>query len=264
MKRRIALVLILVVAAWALGRHFNPVRKEAGGGREEIHENFQLADGARVEVRGINGPVEIATSNGNAAEVHVVRTADSQSDLDGSRVVVEQTSDSLVVRGENNGRGWWSRFFGGGQVRQQVTLSVPRHSRVAAKGINGQVRVGEVDAPVEVGGVNGRVEVAQAAGSTQVVGVNGGVSVTVGQLGGDGLSVKGVNGNVEIRLKENLDADVDIKGLNGSLSFSVPNVTAREELGRSNMRARLGAGGVPFTLKGINGNVRFESAATAR
>lgn len=263
MKFRIAVVLILVIVAWAVGRRVNPWQGETGGGREERHETFQLEDGARVEVRGINGSVDVASADGNAAEVSIVRTAHRQSDLESSRVIVEKTGNSLVVRTEKGGGGgWWSRLFGGGgQVRHQVMLSVPRRSRLTIKGVNGPVKAGEMGAAVEVSGVNGRVELAEVADASQISGVNGGVSVGVAQLAGEGLRIKGVNGNVEIRLKEALSADVDIKGLNGGVSLNVPNVTMQEQPSRNSMRARLGAGGAPLTLTGINGSVRFESAS---
>ena len=260
MKFRIAVVLILVIAAWAVGRRVNPWGVTPGGAREERHESFQLDDGAQVEVRGINGSVEVAASDGNAAEVNIIRTADRQSDLDASRVIIEKTGNSLVVRTEK-GRGWWSRLFGGGQVKQEVMLTIPRRSRLAVRGVNGPVKAGEMGAAVEVSGVNGRVEVAGAADASQVSGVNGGVSVGVAQLTGKGLSVSGVNGNVEIRLKDTVNANVDINGLNGSVSLNVPNVTMQEQPSRTSLRARLGTGGAPFTLSGINGGVRFETAS---
>src|SRR5437764_14566843 len=77
------------------------------------------------------------------------------------------------------------------------------------------------------------------------------------------MEIKGVNGNIEVRLKENIDADIDVKGNNGGLSLNVPNVTMQERENFSNMRARLGRGGAPIDIKGVNGQIRFESDAPA-
>jgi hypothetical protein len=77
------------------------------------------------------------------------------------------------------------------------------------------------------------------------------------------MDIKGVNGNVEIRFKEQVNADIDVKGQNGGLTLNVPNVTMQERQSFSNMRARLGAGGSPIEIKGVNGQVRFESDAPA-
>jgi hypothetical protein len=266
MKGRIFLVVLLVCVAAVAGRWVTKWRSPHVSKQEETRQAGRLDAGARVEVSGINGPVEIRTSDTDAAEVRVVRTADDAGDLEYNKVVVEVTASGVVVRGENNGaRGFWRWLWGGGtgHVKQEVTLDVPRRVEVLTKGVNGSVRVGEVEGSVAVEGVNGRVEVAQSLGRSEIKGVNGGVGVGVAQLGPQGMEIKGVNGNVEIRFKENVNADINVKGQNGGLALNVPNVTMQERESFSNMRARLGAGGSPIEIKGVNGNVRFESDAPA-
>ncbi|HEX3559241.1 MAG TPA: hypothetical protein VHU19_08550 [Pyrinomonadaceae bacterium] len=265
MKGRIFLVVLLIVAAAVAGRWVSKSRSPHVSKQEEMHQTGRLDAGARVEVRGINGSVEVKTSETDTADVRVVRTADDADDLEYNKVTVELTASSVVVHGDSDGgRGFWRWLWGGGgHVRQEVTLSLPRCVELSAKGVNGPVSIGEVDGAVEVGGVNGRVEVAQSLGHSEVKGVNGNVRFGVAQLGAQGMDIKGVNGNVEIRLKENVNADIDVKGNNGGLSLNVPNVTMQERQNGSNMRARLGDGGSPIEIKGVNGNVRFESDAPA-
>src|ERR687886_2316253 len=265
MKCRIFLVVLLVVAAAVAGRWVTRMRSPHVSKQEETRQSGRLDPGARVEVRGINGSVEVRTSDTDAADVRVVRTAEDAADLEYHKVTVELTPSSVVVRGESDGgRGFWRWFWGGGgHVKQEVTLILPRRVELLTKGVNGPVRVGEVDGSVEVEGVNGRVEVAQSLGRSAVKGVNGSVKFGVAQLGAQGMEIKGVNGNVEVRFKENVNADIDVKGQNGGLTLNVPNVTMQERQSFSNMRARLGAGGSPIEIKGVNGNVRFESDAPA-
>jgi hypothetical protein len=266
MKGRIFLVVLLVCVAAVAGRWVTNWRTPHVSKQEETRQTGRLDAGARVQVSGINGPVEIRTSDTDTAEVRVVRTADDAGDLEYNKVIVEVTASGVVVRGENNGaRGFWRWLWGGGggHVKQEVTLDVPRRVEVTAKGVNGSVRVGEVDGSVAVEGVNGRVEVAQSLGHSEIKGVNGGVGVGVAQLGPQGMEIKGVNGNVEIRFKGQVNADINVKGQNGGLALNVPNVTMQERENFSNMRARLGTGGSPIEIKGVNGNVRFESDAPA-
>jgi len=230
-----------------------------GGGQEDIHETFKLEQDARIEVRGINGPVEISTAESETADVHVVSTANSEDDLEGQRVFIEHTPSSLVVRGEGGRHSFWNWLWGRGSVRQHVTLILPRRIQLLATGVNGPVTIGEVEGSVRVDGVNGRVEVAQAAGRCDVTGVNGSVKITSAQPGAQGLEVKGINGSVEIRLKDGANADVNVEGLNGSVAFNIPNVTQQRE-NPSNLRARIGTGGAPINIMGVNGGLRFESA----
>jgi DUF4097 and DUF4098 domain-containing protein YvlB len=265
MKGRIFVVVLLVAAAAFAGRWVNRMSSPQTSKREETRQTFRLEAGARVEVSGINGPVEVKTAETDTAEVHILRTASNPDALEYSKVTVEATDSSLVVRGESNsGHSLWRWLWGGGgQVKQEVTLVLPRRVELSTKGVNGSVVVGEIDGSVEVDSINGRVEVAQSFGHSEVKGINGNVKLGVSQLGAQGLEIKGVNGNIEIRLKENINADIEVKGQNGSFALNVPNVTMQERKNYSNMRARLGTGGAPIDIKGCNGNLRFESDATA-
>jgi hypothetical protein len=267
MKTRIFLAVILVAGAAFAGRWMNRAVSPSapGGTRDETRQTFRLAAGAHVEVSRINGTVEVRTADTDTAEVHIVRTGGSAEDLEYGRVAVECSPESLVVRGERSrGGGLWHRIWnGGGQVRQEVTLTLPRGVELSASHVNGALNVGELEGSVEVSHVNGRVEVAQSAGRSQVSHVNGGVRVGVARLGDEGMEVSHVNGNVEVRLKQLVNADVEAEGHNGALTLNVPNVTMQERLNRSYTRARFGTGGTPVEIRRVNGNIRFESDATA-
>jgi hypothetical protein len=267
MKTRIFFAVILIAAAAFAGRWVNRTvsPRASGATRDETRQTFRLDAGARVEVGKINGTVEVRTGDTDTAEVHIVRTAGSAEDLEYGRVNVECSPYSLVVRGERSGGGGlWHRIWnGGGSVRQEVTLTLPRRVELSASHVNGAVSVGELEGSVEVSHVNGRVEVAQSTGRSEIRHVNGGVKVGVSSLGADGMEVSRVNGNVEIRLKQLVDADVEAEGHNGALTLNVPNVTMQERLNRSYTRARFGTGGTPVEIRRVNGNVRFESDAAA-
>ena len=267
MKTRIFFAVLLIAAAAFAGRWVNRTvgPRASGATRDETRQTFRLDPGARVEVGKINGAVEVRTGDTDAAEVHIVRTAGSAEDLEYGLVNVDCSPSSLVVRGERSGGGGlWHRIWnGGGHVRQEVTLTLPRRVEFSASHVNGAVSVGELEGSVEVSHVNGRVEVAQSSGRSEIRHVNGGVKVGVSGLGADGMEVERVNGNVEIRLRRLVDADVEAEGHNGALSLNVPNVTMQERLNRSYTRARFGTGGVPFDIRRVNGNIRFESDAAA-
>ena len=228
--------------------------------RDEFHQSYQLSAGARVEVQAINGSVEIETVPGGTAEVNVIRSARSRDDLEYRKVVVEHTPTSLIVRGEKDGEGKW--VGRNRDVRQRVVLRIPRQVDLGVSGVNGQVGVGEIDGPVRLSGINGKVEVAQAMGYSHISGVNGRVKITISQLGERGIHVSGVNGGVELFFAEDLNADLDVTGINGSVNTDVSNVTVFGKLDRQNFHAKIGSGGSPIKVSGINGHVKLARAGS--
>jgi hypothetical protein len=267
MKRwMIALFLVVVAAAAGAFRGtsgtFTANNVAAGDGREEIRQSYQLSPDAKVEVRGINGPVSIETADTQTAEVYILRTAKNQTDLDGGKITITATPTSLVIQGEKNQESFWQSLWHG-DVKQQVTLKVPRRIALAVKGVNGSVKAGEVTGELEINGINGKVETAQAISFAEITGVNGRVTVAIRQLGEKGIRIKGINGGVELRFSDKLNADLEVHGINGRVSADIPDVTVQGKPDRSNYSARIGAGGAPVSLNGINGSVRITRDTTS-
>ena len=279
--KRVLIVVVLIVGAAILGlwRSQGGVRQgltravgassedSQGETRDEIRKSFELQPGARVEVQGINGSVDLQTSDSKTAEVYVLRTARDRDALDRREVTVEQTANGILIKGrEARHRGFWAHLFGGRNPNEQVTIKAPRQIAFALKGVNGRVTSGDIEGPVEVRGVNGKIELGQASGSAEISGVNGRISLGLKSLDDRGARFSGVNGGIELRLANGLNADLTARGMNGNVRSDIPEVTVdKEEYGR-NYSARIGTGGAPITISGINGNVRLtrgENTATA-
>ena len=262
-KNLLALFLVVVVSLAVAPQTFGTNAQNRDGSdsdfseRDEIKQTYELSPGARVEVRGINGVVEIETAGGSTADVHIVRSARTREELNYRKIIVEHTANSLVIRPEKEIE------RGERNVRQRVMLRLPRQVDLNVSGINGKTTVGEIDGPVRVSGVNGSVEVGQAVGYSEISGVNGRVRVNIARLSDRGIQVSGINGGVELRFAEELNADLDVTGINGSVNADVPNVTVMGKLSRQNFRAKIGSGGTPITVKGVNGSVRLSRTGTA-
>jgi hypothetical protein len=274
--KRVAIVVILVLAAAVLGlwRSGGSVRQglshvvgasndqSQGDVREEIRKSFELQPGARVEVIGINGKVDVQTADTKTAEVYVLRTAGSRDALARREVTVEQTANGLLVRGKQVSHGFWEHLFGT-KANEDVTIKAPRQIALSLKGINGKVTSGDIEGPLEAKGINGRVELGQANDWAEISGVNGSISVGLNKLGNSGVRVSGINGSIELRLAPGLNADLNANGMNGSVRSEIPDVTVDKNEYGSRYSARIGNGGSPITISGINGNVRLTRANVA-
>jgi len=163
----------------------------------------------------------------------------------------------MVVRSQQARRlGFWEHLFGH-PPKEQVTIKAPRQIALSLTGVNGHVTSGDIDGALEVRGINGKVELGQALSSVQVSGVNGNIAVGMKQLGDAGARFSGVNGNIELRLAKDLNADLNARGMNGNLRSDIPEVNVEKDEHASRYSARIGKGGAPITISGINGNVRL-------
>ena len=255
-EMRRTLIAALIVAAavvMAAPQTFNAQERQRGTGDlpeiEEIRQTYELAQGAKVEVSGINGPVDIETHYGDTAEIHIVRSARTREDLNYRRINISHTRDGLVVAGERDDRDRRNV-----QVRHRVTMKIPRQVTLTAQSINGRATVGEIEGPVHLRSINGRLEVGQAVDYAELASINGRVTMTIARLGERGIKMNNINGAIDLRFLDGLNADLDVEYINGNVRSDLPNVEL-QKLSRSSFRGRIGAGGTPLTMSHINGSI---------
>jgi hypothetical protein len=208
--------------------------------REESNQVYELGAGANIEVRGINGSVDVTTYDGSAAEVHIVRLARDRKDLQYRKVIVEHEPGRLIIRGQSD-------ESHRANVRQQVTLKLPRRVELSVAGINGRVRIGEIGGTAKLTGINGEARAERLMGHLIMSGVNGRAIAAVSELDGRGISVSGINGDLELRLQDDVSADIEISGINGKIHSELPMVIVGQ-MGPSRLRGKVGQGGAPITL----------------
>lgn len=230
-------------------------RREARGAedypkREEIERTFQLSRDARVEVSGVaGGPVDIETTDGNTAEVHIVRSAQTRTELDCYKTVIEHTPDSLTVRHEQaTGRAECRSI----RASQRVRLRVPRSVELNLKSIGGDVNVGDTDGVLRLNGIAGHVKVNHSQ-TAEIAGLAKGLTMTIRHLGERGIRISGVVGHVELNLAKNLNADLRVSNIIG-VDGKAPGVTTTK-VDASNSRTRIGRGGPPISISGVVGSI---------
>jgi hypothetical protein len=252
------LVGLFIAAAFVLAVAPHALNASSGNGqsddrwpfKDENTQTYNLSSGARVEVSGINGRVEISPGTG-AAQVHIIRTAPTEEDLTHHRIIIQNSGGSLIVRGENENNSH-------ARVRQHVILTVPTGVQLHVSGVNGPVDVGDVEGPVDVHGVNGKVNIGRAIEHSNISGINGAITISLSQLSEQGMHVSGVNGHININLAQGINADLEVSSINGNVSSDLP-MTVQGKWGPRDFRARLGSGGPPISISGVNGQVKITS-----
>lgn|GEM_PF-1999691 len=227
------------------------VQNDGGPASEEIRKSFRLAEGDRVEVWRIAGPVEVETWGGAEAEVHVVRSAATRRELDCYRTAVGYESGVLFVRHEQFTNREGCRSISDGQ---RVSLRLPRSADLSLDEIAGDVTVGESDGVLRLSSIAGRVRL-NGVRSGELRSLAKGLALRVEGLEPRGLRVESVVGAVELALAEGLDADLSIENLLGNVTSEIPRVQVRRA--DTKYRAQLGAGGPRLSLTNVNGNVRL-------
>ncbi len=226
--------------------------------KEEIRRSVELAPASHVEIRSINGSVDVETSDTNTAEILVVRSARKRADFEVRKFTVEATAGSLIIAGDNDRGG---RKV---DVRARVTVKLPRSITLDVEGVNGRVRVGEIDGKILISGVNGSVNVARAHSTSSISGINGKVVITLQELDASGLEISGVNGKVELHFAESLNAELSVDGINGNVYSEIGNITVKGRIEPSSFKGKIGDGGPMIRVTGVNGNVELLRAGVSR
>ena len=258
MQRKLIILVSLTILALTLAPFSGANQQQRSGvdreytEREEINKTYELSPGARVELSVISGSVDVETTNGNTAEVHIVRMGETRADLDCYTIGIEHTPSSLIMRHRQERTGECQNI----RSKQKVTLRLPRNVDLKLNAISGPVTVGEIDGTLRLSGISGRVEVAQARGFSEISGISGVLSISISQLSERGIQISGISGRVELRLANELNADLNVSGINGDVNAAAPNVSLNK-VGHSKFAGRVGSGGSVISVSGISGSVTF-------
>jgi hypothetical protein len=238
--------------------------------REEIRRSYTLKPNADIIVSGINGRVDVETSETDHAEVLIVRSAKKREDLQYRKIEIDHDPGELRIRIEDDRRSVFSVFSSIPEGHQRVMLKLPRKVAMITNGVNGDVAIGEIEGGVDVRSLNGKINIAQATGGATFRGVNGKIDATIAKLSpGSGINLNQINGNTTLRFIGEVNADVDARGHNGRVESDLPNLQERNgERRHGRYNARIGTGGPQIGIRGVNGNVFLmkaekQSATTA-
>ena len=228
--------------------------------KQEIRKEFILKPGATVYVFGVNGKLDVTTSDTDKAEVYLVRSVRKAEDFDERQPRIEMDDDSLeIVIRKNRRISLWAELGSSNEERQRLELKLPRNVVFHANRNTGNLTIGELDNALLVDGLKGNLKAARAVYRGVFEEINGNVDATLGNLT-SGLAIQGINGNLDFHFTETVNADVGIRRHNGQFNSELPNTTIKEQK-HSRVEARIGNGGVSIEVNGINGSINLLSAA---
>lgn len=219
--------------------------------KDEINMNVDLSPGATVTVTDIAGPVEIETYDGRTAEVHVVRSARSAEELQKKKITVDHTSSSLTIQTEEHRGINWDHA----NVRQRVTLKVPRAVSVRVNDVAGHVNVGDIEGEAHINDVAGALRVGRVTGSPTINDIAGSVTLAVGRIGDGGVRLSDIAGRLELVVDEDTNADIDVSDISGKIDVGVANVSVVGKIDPEEFHGKIGAGGPRISISDIAGSV---------
>ncbi|HEX8366416.1 MAG TPA: DUF4097 family beta strand repeat-containing protein [Allosphingosinicella sp.] len=216
--------------------------------REEIHDRYELGAAPTVTVRGIAGPVSVETVAGNVAEVHIVRRAATERELQCYRTEITRKASGLAIEHvQFSDRPGCSTI----RSRQTVRLKLPRSANVQLSVIGGRVDIDGVAGSVRLESIAGRVNLTGVR-AAQLSSLAGGLSLALAQGGTRTIQVSSVVGPVDIKFPRGANADVQISSVQGSVRSDW-----RELSGSDGLAYRIGSGGADVSISSVIGPVRL-------
>jgi hypothetical protein len=219
-----------------------------------------LPAGGAVEIKNVNGSVEVEPGAGSEVVVEAIKSG-GRDDPSTVRIEVVEHDGGITVCAVYPGKGNECVPGAGGgmnsrnnDVGVEFRVRVPANATVAARTVNGRVEVGQVEGDVDASTVNGSIEV-DADGAVHARTVNGSIDVRIDSSAGDGdLEFETVNGSIDLRVPRDLAVDLDLRTQNGSIDTDWEVPVERTWSGRR-LAASVAGGGRRLRARTVNGDI---------
>jgi hypothetical protein len=245
---------------------------DAQRGREQRQENAfvwsgDLADGARLIARNLNGSIRVEAGAGRTLEIvahkewrrgEPTRVTIEATRINNGRDVLlcaRWTPETVCTEQQYSTRGNGSRETNDVQVDYVIRL--PAGAQLTATTVNGGLRLSDLRGDLRATTVNGNVEASvTSAARVHVETVNGSLRVALAAVPAQGLEAKTVNGSISLGLPANAPATIDGRTVNGTITTEMP-VAVEGTMSPRRLRGTLAGGGPRLELSTVNGSIRL-------
>ena len=229
----------------------------------EWRKTYDLKPGGRIEIRNVNGRIEVQPSTGSAVEVVAEKSANGASveaakeALSGIDIQDTASPDEIriVTKVSRAGGG----LFGGGNQMVHYTVKVPASAEAIFATINGGVELTGLKGRVTAEATNGGVRARDISGPLDASTTNGGVEVELAAVADSGVKLECVNGGIELKLPSTAKANISARISNGGINASGLAIETVGESSKRRLEGRLNGGGPQIELSGTNGGIRISS-----
>lgn len=263
--RAAAIVLPLVMAGTAvastgcdLAMHHYSEKQTA-----EWRKTYDLQPGGRIEIRNVNGKIDVQPSTGNTVEVLAEKSAAGMSAEAAKEALagidIQDTASAndirIVTKMSRTGGG----FFGGGNQSVHYTVKVPISAEATFSTVNGGVQISGLKGRVTAEATNGGIKALDISGPIDASTTNGGVEVDLADVSSSGVKLGCVNGGIDLKLPPTAKANISARVTNGGINASGLEMETIGESSKRRLEARLNGGGPNIELSGTNGGIRIAS-----
>jgi hypothetical protein len=261
----LGLFVVALLAAPPVDAKTSRSRDYGARWEERDERSFQWSErmsrGQTLEVRGINGRIQVEAASGNVAEVEAVKSW-KRSDPEDVRIEVNESAEGYRICAlYRKSNGDWntdceSQSVNRNDVVVNYTVRVPPGVHVAVQTVNGEVNVEDVRGDVDAATVNGSIRLS-TTGVASATTVNGSIHARIGE--GDwngGLQFETVNGSIDLIMPANVNADLSARSMNGSVKSDFP-ITTTGRITTRRLNGTIGGGGPRLSLGTINGAIEL-------
>jgi DUF4097 and DUF4098 domain-containing protein YvlB len=236
-------------------------------GAQDFSWQGQLAKGASIEIKGVNGGIEAEGTGGSGAvEVTALKKGRRSNPDEVEIQVVEHAGGVTIcavypsVSGTPNeckpGQGGRMNVKDN-DVNVSFKVRVPAGVRFVGRTVNGGIDAVSLPADAEAYTVNGGVSV-KAGGTIRAQTVNGGVEAGFGRADWTGeIELKTVNGGIEVALPSDASAELRASTVNGDIQTDFP-ITVSGRVSKRRLSGTIGGGGRQLALETVNGGIEIK------